>query len=43
MAIDPERHSRVNAMLREAKLDALICSAPDLYSGRRGSRASAGR
>jgi Xaa-Pro aminopeptidase len=28
MAIDPERHSRVIAMLREEKLDALICSAP---------------
>jgi Xaa-Pro aminopeptidase len=28
MAIDPERHSRVISMLREEKLDALICSAP---------------
>jgi Xaa-Pro aminopeptidase len=28
MAIDPERRSRVIAMLREEKLDALICSAP---------------
>lgn len=28
MAIDSERHSRVVAMLREEKLDALICSSP---------------
>lgn len=28
MAIDSERHSRVIAMLREEKLDALTCSAP---------------
>ncbi len=28
MAIDPERNSRIIAMLREEKLDALICSAP---------------
>jgi Xaa-Pro aminopeptidase len=28
MAIDPDRRSRVIAMLREEKLDALICSSP---------------
>ena len=28
MSIDPERHSRVIAMLRKEKLDALLCSAP---------------
>lgn len=28
MAIDPERHSRVIALLREERLDALICAAP---------------
>jgi len=28
MAIDPERHSRILAMMREEKLDALVCSSP---------------
>jgi Xaa-Pro dipeptidase len=28
MAIDPERHARILAMMREEKLDALICSSP---------------